>query len=97
MPILLFINPTAMSHLKICFRCCIRCPNYIISLNVQHSIYMYICVCVNRTVTFLSLVSVCYIISVHAFFNTSLIESDVRTGDRIDRDLFAVITFYERY
>jgi len=54
-------------------------------------------VCVNTTVALLSSVSVCYIISVHAFFNTSLIEPDVRTGNRIDRDLFAVITFYERY
>lgn len=52
-----------------------------------------VCVCV--CVALLSSVSVCYIISVYAFFNTSLIQSEVRTGSRIDRDLLAVITFYE--
>jgi len=101
-PILLFINTTGMFHLIICFRCCLRCPKYIISVNVQqHYIYIYICVCVcvcvNRTTAFLSSVSVCNIVSVHAFFNMSLVDSDLRTANMIDRDLFPVITFYERY
>jgi len=50
----------------------------------------------NTSVALLSSVSVCYVISVHAFFNKSLIQSDVRTANKIDRDLVAVITFYER-
>ena len=76
-------------------------PNNIIYIYIYICVCVCVCVCVracvNRAVTFLSSVSVCNIIRVHAFFNTSLIESDVRTGNKIDRDLFAVITFYERY